>query len=129
MVTKAPLFPCPACTRHVRVSEAVCPFCQVSLSDEFRAQSAPRPPTGRLGRAALSALGAGTIVLASSCSSQALYGAPPVDASTEVSPIADAAYGGPPTDSNIRPLYGAPPQDPTTADAAKGGTPTDGAGD
>ena len=129
-MTKGHLLPCPGCTRHVRVSETVCPFCQVPLSDEFRAQVQPRPPAGRLGRAALSALGAGTIALASasSCSSvtvQPLYGAPPADASLEVSPIADAAYGGPPVDSTIRPLYGAPPT--PAADAADGGPSTDGA--
>ena len=68
-MTKADLFPCPGCARHVRVSETVCPFCHGALNDGFRSQRAPGPPAMRLGRAALLAVGAGTIALASSCSS------------------------------------------------------------
>ena len=129
---KAHLSPCPGCTRHVRVSEIVCPFCQVSLGDEFRAQPAPRPPAGRLGRAALSALGAGTIALASSCSSSNVKppygGPPPFDASTDVSPIVDAGADAPPVDRGIVALYGGPPPLDATVDATDGGPATDGAG-
>ena len=125
-MAKADLCPCPGCARHVRVSETVCPFCQVRLSDGFGAQRAPRPPAIRLGRAALSALGAGSIVLASSCSGsnvQPPYGGPPpVDARSDVSPSVDAADGGPPGDaraemsSSVDAAYGGPPVDGPKAD-------------
>src|SRR6185503_4104334 len=50
------LVPCPGCRRHVRVSEANCPFCSVALS----LANTPPPilPTTRLGRAATFAFGA-----------------------------------------------------------------------
>jgi hypothetical protein len=47
------LVPCPACQRHVRVSETACPFCAEALPENLRC-SAPCPlPTTRLSRAAL----------------------------------------------------------------------------
>jgi hypothetical protein len=52
------LEPCPACRRHVRVSEQSCPFC----GQDVRAlgELVPRAlPTQRLGRAALFAFGVG----------------------------------------------------------------------
>ena len=89
-MTKADLFPCPGCARHVRVSETVCPFCHGALNDGFRSQRAPGPPAMRLGRAALLAVGAGTIALASSCSSASVKppygGPPPVDAGSDLVP-------------------------------------------
>jgi len=49
------LVPCPSCGRHVRASEARCPFCEA----EQGAAPAPRPvPSGRLSRAATLAFGA-----------------------------------------------------------------------
>ena len=50
------LSPCPACQRHVRVSEPSCPFCGVTL--ELGATPAPVLPKTRLGRAATFAFGA-----------------------------------------------------------------------
>lgn len=43
------LQPCPSCDRHVRSTDAACPFCAAPIAPE-----APRPiPTGRLTRAAI----------------------------------------------------------------------------
>jgi hypothetical protein len=100
------LAPCPSCARHVRVSEARCPFCDGGLNDTFHALPAPQPPMRRLKRAALYAVGASGLVLGACSSSssntmtQALYGGPPADAA------ADAADGG-----QVVALYGAPPAD------------------
>ncbi|RYZ08152.1 MAG: hypothetical protein EOO73_08805 [Myxococcales bacterium] len=53
------LEPCPSCSRHVRVGESACPFCERSLP-----VTAPprRPmPSGRLSRAATLAFGASVL--------------------------------------------------------------------
>jgi hypothetical protein len=87
---QAHLVACPACTRHVRVSESACPFCGNAFDATLRAIPRSRTPDLRLGRVALYALGAGTMTLAAACSSSsptttAFYGVPP-----------DAAFGEPP---------------------------------
>ncbi len=64
---RAHLSACPACRRHVRVTELACPFCGDALGDSFRAMVAPAPLTVRLSRAALLALGTGTLSLAAAC--------------------------------------------------------------
>ena len=51
------LTPCPSCNRHVRVSDATCPFCGSAVIVAPAAVSAP-VLRGRLGRAALFAAGA-----------------------------------------------------------------------
>lgn len=51
------LEPCPECQRHVRISDAACPFCAAPLAEAF-ANVAPRIlPRVRLGRAATFAFG------------------------------------------------------------------------
>src|SRR5262245_35529830 len=52
------LEPCPACRRHVRVSEQRCPFCGADVR-ALAALPARQLPTQRLGRAALFAFGVG----------------------------------------------------------------------
>ena len=116
------LLPCPSCARHVRVSDDTCPFCATTLPP--RAAPALRIPAGRLGRAALFALGTGAASVAacggstststyddagsssgSSGSSGEVgvpaYGLPalPVDGGTDAPILVDAAYGGPPHDA------------------------------
>jgi len=71
------LRPCPACSRHVRVSELACPFCSGPFDSAFGAGPAPRAPTVRLARAALFALGAGTAGLSTTCSSSSGPVGPP----------------------------------------------------
>ena len=50
------LVPCPACSRHVRVTEPTCPFCGDGLA--LAGTPAPGLPKSRLGRAATFAFGA-----------------------------------------------------------------------
>ena len=86
----AHLRPCGACSRHVRADETRCPFCEAELD------AAPPPlatPAGRLGRAALMAVGvtvgvtvaAATVTTVTGCGGKPdpnhakPYGAPPAD--------------------------------------------------
>lgn len=50
------LTPCPACARHVRISEAECPFCSAAL--DLSATPSPALPSRRVSRAAILAFGA-----------------------------------------------------------------------
>jgi hypothetical protein len=110
------LAPCPTCARHIRVRDSLCPFCGAVLGESFRTVPAPRALATRLTRAALYALGAGTIGLASACSSSS----EPADAGVD-GPVATPAYGAPgmpfdaasPLDAGtdapvVAPAYGAP---------------------
>jgi hypothetical protein len=115
------LRPCPACSRHARVSETACPFCGAAFSDAFRGTARPEGPTTRLTRAALFAFGAAgtvgggaagvaalsTTTTACSSSSEPGYGgvAPPDDASPGIdtgTPVVDDGSVG-----TVTPLYGA----------------------
>jgi len=80
------LVPCPSCARHVRVSEAACPFCASALPDALRASPAPRMPGSRLSRAATYALG---VALSAGITATAACGG---DGGGQA-----AMYGGPPT--------------------------------
>jgi hypothetical protein len=82
---KSPLVPCPECARHVRASEACCPFCRTAL--ELDDAAAPTLPAERLGRSDTlgfqSLLRAGLVAAASGalgCESHGadvpMYGAP-----------------------------------------------------
>lgn len=134
------LLPCPSCTRHVRQTEAGCPFCGVALA---LADVPPRPmPTQRLGRAAMLAFGAAIATSAVGCGTaqpaddaavnRADTGGAASDAGADGGPI--AAYGGPMFDAGDdaaaaidagpavdadqadawgAALYGAPPPPPT----------------
>ncbi|MCB9597214.1 MAG: hypothetical protein H6719_31105 [Sandaracinaceae bacterium] len=63
---------CSGCDRHVRIGDAVCPFCGEQVGE------APpsRVPSGRLGRAFQAALGAGLTVSVAGCP---VYGGPDVE--------------------------------------------------
>ena len=58
-----PLVPCPDCHRHVRTTEARCPFCEASLPDDLPARVVPGAPH-RLSRAAAFAFTASLAVAA-----------------------------------------------------------------
>lgn len=108
------LVSCPSCRRHVRLSDALCPFC----GDDVSAVSPPPAPQtfARLGRAAIFAFGASVGVAA--CGSDApLYGAPPVDAAVVDAGPDDGGIGG------FDAAYGAPPFDAGEADADAGSGP------
>jgi hypothetical protein len=86
------LEPCPACQRHVRTDERVCPFCAAEIADAMARAPKRAQPVQRLGRAALLSFGlsAGAAAL-TGCDDDghtvAIYGAPtpPQDASIDAS--------------------------------------------
>jgi hypothetical protein len=47
---KARLLACPSCSRHVRISEIACPFCEARLPESFGSGPAPVPPPAGLSR-------------------------------------------------------------------------------
>jgi hypothetical protein len=110
---------CPSCARHVRVSEATCPFCRVTLSDAFRTLPARRSPGARLSRAALYALGTGSVTLATACTTNIVprYGTSVMgDAGAPVDTGPAASDGGATIDAGapfhagtVAPVYRAPP--------------------
>ncbi len=133
------LVPCAGCGRHVRTSDAACPFCGHAIESDAASRAVPRSNGARLGRAALFAFGATIAATAAACSpatpgndaaadsqvqdsgTMALYGGPPVDSGV---PDADdgspgARYGAVPvpdasddaSDGSPGARYGAPPQD------------------
>ena len=111
-MSKSHLRPCPGCSRHVRVSDATCPFCGVALGASFGAAPVPVSPSVRLSRAALVAFGTGTLSLAAACGG-ALAGSsePPGDAGKDTGTTSARDSGSEEQDSGIiiAPPYGAPP--------------------
>jgi hypothetical protein len=115
-MTRPHLRPCPSCARHVRVSETACPFCLATV--DLAGGPAPVPPAVRLSRAALYALGAGTLSLASACGGTSTTGSPSNDAGTAVDAGVDAAF-----DAGAAALYGAPPPQDSGSTVAPYGLP------
>ena len=117
------LVPCSGCARHVRVTEARCPFCEAAVRVP---EVLPRDPSSRLGRAAIFAFGTSTAVLVGTlagCSGgpAAIYGGPPTTVappSTGSGPQIPSTITPPPPDtSTIYAPYGAPhPPDPPPTD-------------
>ena len=116
---------CSGCSRHVRATDAACPFC----GDAGRA--AVPSPVSRATRAAMVFGGAAMVSTAVACSSATpLYGAPAPDASADTGADASPAppYGAVPPpdaapdtggrDAAPVPLYGAVPPPDAAADAA-----------
>lgn len=90
------LVPCPACARHVRQGDSICPFCGAKAAFS---PGAPIVQRGRMSRAAMFAAGAAGAALAmTDCSSnsQPLDGGSgaALDASNDATG-ADAAQGAP----------------------------------
>jgi hypothetical protein len=83
----AQFWPCPACSRHIKKGDALCPFCDATA----RVEGGPtRVLTGRLSRAALFAAGTvGAAAASANCASwwaQPPYGAGPPPGAVEVFP-------------------------------------------
>jgi hypothetical protein len=110
------LVPCPECNRHIRVTEAACPFCALPL--DLAATPEPQLPRARLSRAATLAFGA-TLVSATAlaaCSSDSDGGGKgPSGGAAGMAGAAGAAQAGAGT---VGPVYGAP----------AGGAPSSGTG-
>ncbi len=101
-MTQSHLVACASCARHVRVSEAACPFCGATLADSLRASPRPQPPGVRLTRAALFAFGTGTLALSPACSSSSPQTGP------EQANMSDDASGGSDATVGVDAAYGAP---------------------
>ncbi len=100
---REPLRPCRSCARHVRATDAACPFCNAALDSALDSSPDPAPPGPalRLSRAALFAFGTGAAVLTPAltlnCSSDETtccppYGHVPFDAAE---PVQDGALATP----------------------------------
>jgi hypothetical protein len=108
---KISLVACPACVRHIRITEVRCPFCRAEVPASLQVPSA-LPPAARLSRAALYALRAGALSMTTvACGGNDFTVAPPYGGSfvsdagpgdAEASP--DAASVG---DVTVVALYGA----------------------
>jgi hypothetical protein len=125
---KAHFAPCESCGRHIRVSEASCPFCDGVTSATFRARPAPQPSTKRLSRAALLVFSAATA--GAGCSSSSDTPSTTTDTGADTgSPVVDAAYGGPPDTGAKDSEADAADTGIPTVDAAYGGPPDTGSPD
>jgi hypothetical protein len=96
---QTPLAACPACARHLRVTEPTCPFCRAALPASFRELTAPAPPATRLSRAALYALRVGALsVTTVACGGAVSTGSQEHNdsGSSDATTIGLAAYGGSP---------------------------------
>lgn len=112
-MTDGRLIPCSTCARHVRSSEAACPFCSAAVP-VTPAQPLPlsRSAGKRLSRAALFALGTSAAAVGA-CSSVAMYGAPVAYDPSDAADAGDAADADDaakrPEGGTPAPVYGAPP--------------------
>ena len=111
------LIPCPSCARHVRSSDAACPFCGAATVQA----PAPAVSRGRLSRAAFIAVSAAGALAATDCGGST---ASPEPASDAAAPADGASSGSSSSGSSssgsgssgsgmVQPLYGGiiPPVD------------------
>ena len=141
----ARLIPCASCARHVRDTDAACPFCGAAAPVPA---PLPTPPRGRMSRSALLAAGIAGSLAATDCStshSTPLYGAfapPGYEGDDSFRDPAEPQVGAPSGDAGDdaeqpMPLYGGffRPDDAgddaanATADAGDAGTTDAEAGD
>ena len=113
-----PLAPCPACSRHVKTAERICPFCKGALTEAI-GESALPVASSRLSRAAAIAF---TASLAVTGAASASVGC---STGTIPGPTSDASPGptpGPNDDGGNQAAYGAPAFDAGPDDSGGGGT-------
>lgn len=111
------LVPCPNCARHVRQTEAACPFCSVELA--LQHLSPPALPRGRLGRAATFAFGASLVGATSliACGGESETGKPGSGGANSAGAGGSNSAGAGGTSAgmfngiggNVAPPYGIPP--------------------
>src|ERR1700679_2314267 len=93
-MSSAHLVACPSCARHVRVSEAVCPFCATPVPDTTRNLEARRPPTERLSRSALYAFGGGgSLAVAAACGGATVTGTDGDSGTSDGGVTMNSSYG------------------------------------
>ena len=112
------LVPCPACNRHLRTSEQLCPFCGCPLPARSPTRAPAAPSRRRLSRSALFAAGA-TMMGAAACSSTTTKHD---DAAVDTGAMHSyAGSDGPPGNDGAVPIYSAvfPPQKTRMARAPK----------
>ena len=92
---RASLRACIACSRHVRITEAHCPFCQTVLPESHHAPVTRGTPAVRLGRAAAAFLlgTTGTVGGVAACSSGGSDASAVADSGTDAPITAFDAYG------------------------------------
>ncbi|HEU4613345.1 MAG TPA: hypothetical protein VFS15_14740 [Kofleriaceae bacterium] len=103
------LEPCPRCHRHVKVSEAACPFCASPLATAFASRALRAAPRARLGRAATFAFGVVAMTQGACGDNETVT--PPADA-TSMPSDADLDAAVPPDadyDGGDVPIYAAAP--------------------
>lgn len=126
----AKLVPCEACGRHVRQSEAACPFCRVTraagaATPAVSGELAPRSRAALMGFAASPGVVAiSTALMTAGCAVSSTG----TDAGGSVSDAGAAADAGLEEDAGaVGPLYGGPPED-AGSPAVDGSTPETDAG-
>ncbi len=106
------LVPCTGCARHVRASDAACPFCGLVRTLEASRDAVPgaRP----LSRAALLFAAAATVASTEACGKTD----PPLDAAVSEPPMPVAVYGPAPID-DVTPVPDLPDAGGAASDAGK----------
>jgi hypothetical protein len=99
------LVPCPSCSRHVRSSEAACPFCATTLPESLAARAVPSAPR-RLERLA-------AFTFAASLAVAGCNGKTDAETGSSFDDLADKSDAGPDDHGQPMPMYGmpAPPRD------------------
>jgi len=126
-----PLAPCPACSRHIKTTERICPFCNGAVPETI-AESALPGASSRLSRAAAFAF---TASLAVTGAAAVTTGCTSGSTLTSGDASADSGKDGSPDDEGgIQPAYGAiavdsGPDDAGGAGTKYGGPPIDSGGD
>lgn len=114
-----PLVPCTDCSRHVRVTETRCPFCDGALPAAREPSELPQDRA--LTRVALVFMGASALAGCGKTEMPvAVYGPAPVAVDADAGPPATpdpSATPGP--DPQAAPAYGAPPIAPTAPPPGK----------
>ncbi len=120
----SPLFPCPACHRHVRLGSGSCPFCTSALPES--PELVPSAPSNALTRAAIFVFATTVAACSSSQPTQTVTQEPVTVATTEGDAstssggaVVQSPPGGPTDPGAVAPMYGMPvtPVEPQAIDA------------
>jgi hypothetical protein len=123
------LIPCPACQRHIYVSETSCPFCN-RARDPGQSPAVRRPRPVRMSRAALVALGLSSVACGGDTEGKdGDSGSTASDtentATTTTTPSTGTSAGGNPNDA-VTAVYGGPAVSMSSVSSNAGGNSSDG---